>query len=462
MAKLGRNDKCHCGSGKKYKKCCLDKDQEQAKSNPKAYRESLLEDGSALKQISDEQSLDELSASYAKDDLGFSESCQEDDPDSPFYVPDITAEEDNILVEWINEYDSLATLTEKFNSLKAFLAEHPELEAFIGAETEVLLNLEEKFSDIEESAQYIQVLLSLRNDFPKAYLQVFEYLDKNIICHLIVTGETHKIDEYLKLYRDHPTHDPELVDKLLRFFVSLGMFEFAHKLAKDIYKPLYDDPEIETWIGLMQILIMGCYGPYLDSVIHNQVSEQTIEDIKNCLKPYEREVPGNWFSKGYLNNLAGKIFVKSDTKWTLEDCSTAQQVLDVYDEMLYGFMNYLSTQKKLHWAVADYYRMLISDFIWDLIPDGKVSRKFLPLTEKTLREKAVKLSKKMFGISPVIFFSAINGLYLLTDYLLLTDSIDKNSGDAIKSWCKKLHDEQFDNKQSVTLGMLPFKPFPLF
>jgi hypothetical protein len=25
---LGRNDPCHCGSGKKYKKCCLAKDEE--------------------------------------------------------------------------------------------------------------------------------------------------------------------------------------------------------------------------------------------------------------------------------------------------------------------------------------------------------------------------------------------------------------------------------------------------
>ncbi|MBI2548163.1 SEC-C domain-containing protein [Candidatus Woesearchaeota archaeon] len=25
-AKLGRNEQCHCGSGKKYKKCCLDED----------------------------------------------------------------------------------------------------------------------------------------------------------------------------------------------------------------------------------------------------------------------------------------------------------------------------------------------------------------------------------------------------------------------------------------------------
>ena len=26
-ADLGRNDPCHCGSGKKYKKCCMAKDQ---------------------------------------------------------------------------------------------------------------------------------------------------------------------------------------------------------------------------------------------------------------------------------------------------------------------------------------------------------------------------------------------------------------------------------------------------
>ena len=27
MADLGRNDPCHCGSGRKYKQCCLAKDE---------------------------------------------------------------------------------------------------------------------------------------------------------------------------------------------------------------------------------------------------------------------------------------------------------------------------------------------------------------------------------------------------------------------------------------------------
>ena len=29
MSKIGRNDPCPCGSMKKYKKCCIDKDTSQ-------------------------------------------------------------------------------------------------------------------------------------------------------------------------------------------------------------------------------------------------------------------------------------------------------------------------------------------------------------------------------------------------------------------------------------------------
>ncbi len=36
MPTLGRNDPCHCGSGKKYKKCCIDKDAEAARASATA------------------------------------------------------------------------------------------------------------------------------------------------------------------------------------------------------------------------------------------------------------------------------------------------------------------------------------------------------------------------------------------------------------------------------------------
>jgi tetratricopeptide (TPR) repeat protein len=46
MVKIGRNDPCPCGSGKKYKKCCLDKapptSQPQQQAHPEDERAQLL------------------------------------------------------------------------------------------------------------------------------------------------------------------------------------------------------------------------------------------------------------------------------------------------------------------------------------------------------------------------------------------------------------------------------------
>ena len=38
---LGRNDPCHCGSGRKYKHCCLDKDE--AAAHAKAVTDAQVE-----------------------------------------------------------------------------------------------------------------------------------------------------------------------------------------------------------------------------------------------------------------------------------------------------------------------------------------------------------------------------------------------------------------------------------
>lgn len=40
MSKTGRNDPCPCGSGKKYKRCCSDKDEAAASAKAEAVREA--------------------------------------------------------------------------------------------------------------------------------------------------------------------------------------------------------------------------------------------------------------------------------------------------------------------------------------------------------------------------------------------------------------------------------------
>ncbi len=45
MAKFGRNSPCHCGSGKKFKKCCLGKPPEPDPEEAPDDREAILERG---------------------------------------------------------------------------------------------------------------------------------------------------------------------------------------------------------------------------------------------------------------------------------------------------------------------------------------------------------------------------------------------------------------------------------
>jgi len=44
MGKIGRNDSCPCGSGKKYKKCCLNHSQNVSEARPDYYADIIALD----------------------------------------------------------------------------------------------------------------------------------------------------------------------------------------------------------------------------------------------------------------------------------------------------------------------------------------------------------------------------------------------------------------------------------
>ena len=62
MAKTGRNDPCHCGSGKKYKRCCLEKDEAAASAALEAARQAARAQARAeLDALADDGDLDGVS-----------------------------------------------------------------------------------------------------------------------------------------------------------------------------------------------------------------------------------------------------------------------------------------------------------------------------------------------------------------------------------------------------------------
>ncbi len=59
MAKTGRNDPCHCGSGKKYKLCCLHKDEAAARADAEAKQAAAAKRAKNLLEELEEQLADE-------------------------------------------------------------------------------------------------------------------------------------------------------------------------------------------------------------------------------------------------------------------------------------------------------------------------------------------------------------------------------------------------------------------
>ncbi len=60
MAKIGRNDLCPCGSGKKYKKCCLASDEAAARAVRPDQTSAVPERRPSLASVQEHDQLDEL------------------------------------------------------------------------------------------------------------------------------------------------------------------------------------------------------------------------------------------------------------------------------------------------------------------------------------------------------------------------------------------------------------------
>ena len=80
MAKPGRNDRCHCGSGKKYKSCCLTKDEaaerERLATAQAARQERASEKQQSLREVR-QAMMAKLAAAAPIDDTLFDDDLTE-------------------------------------------------------------------------------------------------------------------------------------------------------------------------------------------------------------------------------------------------------------------------------------------------------------------------------------------------------------------------------------------------
>jgi hypothetical protein len=185
----GRNDPCPCGSGKKYKKCCLRKDQETAR----AEREEATSD------------LDFLEETVAADEGGTFPSL----PSWTDLMPEVV-DEDDPLLERVNDFWEQfmdAPYEKQWVLVENTLAEEPELfdDEMV---FEVTNDLFPKAVDAGEVERYKQLLDQLEKTVPDAYNKELGYILEWRIQIALIEKDEAALEHYF--YQFSPLAGDEL------------------------------------------------------------------------------------------------------------------------------------------------------------------------------------------------------------------------------------------------------------
>ena len=240
----GRNDPCPCGSGKKYKKCCLAKDEAKARVEAREAQERALQ---AAREAEEKEKADwearrnappaarpsrsdSRAAAEADSEVEdgtdsgaddhFPELTGDDEEKSPFpqidlTLPELTPEDQALVDAWWAKVEPLWTqedwdAREIHRHVIAFLEAHPRLFVHLRLDDELIFTLGGEYARLREWGTYVQLLMRLRREQPQMYVRSHPYYDFDIIVELILQGRQAEVPAYFNFFKQYPDSDPDM------------------------------------------------------------------------------------------------------------------------------------------------------------------------------------------------------------------------------------------------------------
>lgn len=183
--KLGRNEPCHCGSGKKYKKCCLEKDEaEQRAAPPEFFADDFADeiDESFTDEV-DEEDFDEFDDEAAGEFADDETDAEANDPDAPEI-----------------DFDAANRRCEEFEAADyerqiALFSQTLGEPALMDDETAFFM-LDQLYPDIvarNERDRYEALVEELRARLPKVYAESAHFYLENRLTNAVVAGRFERV-----------------------------------------------------------------------------------------------------------------------------------------------------------------------------------------------------------------------------------------------------------------------------
>ena len=210
IAKIGRYAPCPCGSGEKYKKCCLRKDKEAC--------DDLEEDEDEVGwgETEDSWPSDEESEVPGTDYLGAEEVFY---PQIDNSIPAISESEQAIVDEWWEGFSPIyrdRDADEMIRRIVGFMEEHPNLFVHLYLDEECLFELGAELARRGEHSRHAELLQRIRKEHPEVFIRSHGYYDRDIITELILNGQREEISQHFNFFKEYPDSHPDELSCLPR------------------------------------------------------------------------------------------------------------------------------------------------------------------------------------------------------------------------------------------------------
>ena len=443
---IGRNSPCHCGSGKKYKKCCLIQDDEKARleQNPDLLyeKDEYSEEMASDDDFSESDSL-ELISNFTQPEIQ-----QVSKPE--LILSETTKEEEKNINNWYDIYRKITDPDKFLDHLNGFLVNHSKLVPHLRLEEEVLFELQALLLRHSREDEYIEVLLAIRKDYPEIYLQSFSYYDRDLLAYYISKGELNKASEFIGSFIVYPDDNPDILFSLVDFLcVTNQQALLADFLEKTYLQVLYS----ENIIGAGQIIEPYLWACHFIPKLDNSFDKQSALELSKTFKLLEIDLLDEYYQQEFLFHKMSQI-TKDIEEPLIEEFIKTKDTMDFYYQISSNFIGWLHNKRSIPWLTAFYYQRLIFQYFSTSIPKNKKPKIPLLFIRSHFEENLFKMSEKFVGLDAVAFLSSLRSFYWFSDYLLEHQAITEIKANDLQDWCKdintkvipKLLKDQFEAK----------------
>lgn len=475
MAKIGRNAPCPCGSGKKYKKCCLAKDEQVRRSHLEEQERRELqaarqaeEDEELFEDARDEEESDEDLYDDDIDDIDqdeeeeMDETSEDSKPERrprrkvPDESPRISEAESEIVDRWWKEYKNMRGIEKLRQHLEGFLRDHPKLVPNLELHMEVLFDLSADYVREGRHAEYVDLLLKMRSQFADSYLKGFGYFDRDLISYKLACGLKDEAATFLNYFREYPEHDPDNLFKTIEFMMANNCQEMVTDLVQDVYYEVCTCSEILGGGELIDILTVGYMAPFLKP----EFTRADLEELASKLRTIRIPLKDEFYQPDFLRRHF-ELILTNHKGWNIDDCKTRSEVINRYYRVSLNFMGFLHECKGKDWLAADFHRKMAFRYLVSVIPEKKRPRQTFVFTANKIESTLARICKSFIFLDTIAVMVSLNSLYWFAEYLEETESIPKERSAMIQTWCTELYHQVFPGLLETDLSAKAFERFPL-